>query len=134
MNKIKHPPIILLTAIVLMFAYSCECPAQIEPGPGVKPTPKTPSDWSAKIEESATAQKFITKKKVVKVGDVAQYPAERIVQDPLSASAVKGVKWVKTYRLWTRSDGVVIPLSNGWTAETILDVSVSVGTKVEVFK
>ena len=38
MNKIKYPPIILVAAIVLMFAYSCECPAQIEPGPEVKPT------------------------------------------------------------------------------------------------
>jgi len=119
-----------------MFAFSCECPAQIEPGPGVKPTPKTPSDWSEEIEKRPEVQKFITIKKVVKAGDVAQYPTERIVQDPLSASAVKGVKWVKTYRLWTRSDGVVIPLSNGWTAETILDTSASVVDKptVEVFK
>ena len=144
MNKIKYPPIILVAAIVLMFAYSCECPAQIEPGPEVKPTkppiakptptPATPESWTEKIEESATAQKFITKKSVIKAGDVAQYPTERIVQDPSSKSAVKGVRWVKTYRLWMRGDGVVIPLSNGWTAETILDVSVSVGTKVEVFK
>lgn len=126
----------ILAAIILMFAFSCECPAQIEPGPGVKPTPKTPSDWSEEIEKRPEVQKFITIKKVVKAGDVAQYPTERIVQDPLSASAVKGVKWVKTYRLWTRSDGVVIPLSNGWTAETILDTSASVVDKptVEVFK
>ena len=126
----------ILAAIILMFAFSCEFPAQIEPGPGVKPTPKTPSDWSEEIEKRPEVQKFITIKKVVKAGDVAQYPTERIVQDPLSASAVKGVKWVKTYRLWTRSDGVVIPLSNGWTAETILDTSASVVDKptVEVFK
>ena len=146
MNKIKYPPIILVAAIVLMFAYSCECPAQIEPGPEVKPTkppiakptptPATLESWTEKIEESATAQKFITKKKVVKAGDVAQYPTERIVQDPSSKSAVKGVRWVKTYRLWMRGDGVVIPLSNGWTAETILDAPVSVidKPKVEVFK
>ena len=144
MTKTKYPPIILVMAFILMFAFSCECPAQIEPGPEVKPTkppiakptptPATPESWTEKIEESATAQKFITKKSVIKAGDVAQYPIERIVQDPSSKSAVKGVRWVKTYRLWMRGDGVVIPLSNGWTAETILDVSVSVGTKVEVFK
>jgi len=35
-----------------------------------------------------------------------------------------------------RGDGVVIPLSNGWTAETILDTLTSVvdKPKVEVFK
>jgi len=146
MTKTKYPPIILVMAFILMFAFSCECPAQIEPGPEVKPTkppiakptptPATPESWTEKIEESATAQKFITKKSVIKAGDVAQYPIERIVQDPSSKSAVKGVKWIKTYRLWTRKDGVVIPLSNGWTAETILDAPVSVidKPKVEVFK
>lgn len=146
MTKTKYPPIILVMAFILMFAFSCECPAQIEPGPEVKPTkppiakptptPATLESWTEKIEESATAQKFITKKSVIKAGDVAQYPTERIVQDPSSKSAVKGVRWVKTYRLWMRGDGVVIPLSNGWTAETILDTLTSVvdKPKVEVFK
>ena len=151
MTKTKDPPItvgmvlMLLTAFALLFA-SCECPAQIELGPEVKPTkppiakptptPATPESWTEKIEESATAQKFITIKKVVKIGDVAQYPTERIVQDPLSESAVKGVKWIKTYYLWTRKDGKVIPLSRGWSAETLLNAPVSVVDKptVEVFK
>ena len=146
MTKTKYPPIILVMAFILMFAYSCECPAQIEPGPEVKPTkppiakptptPATLESWTEKIEESATAQKFITKKSVIKAGDVAQYPTERIVQDPLSESAVKGVKWIKTYYLWTRKDGKVIPLSRGWSAETFLNAPVSVVDKptVEVFK
>ncbi len=56
MSKTKYPPIILVTAIILMFAYSCECPAQIELGPEVKPTkppiakptptPATPESWT----------------------------------------------------------------------------------------
>ena len=138
-------------ALIVALCFSCEpAHAQIEPGPIEKPTPiiavkptpipeptpATKEDWSAVIEESPTAQKFVTVKKVVQVGDVAQYPVERVVQDPLSASAVKGVKWVKTYILWTRGDGTVILLSQGWTAETILDAptSVVVTPKVEVFK
>jgi len=34
MNIIKYPPLILVMAIVLLFAFSCECPAQ-----DVAPTP-----------------------------------------------------------------------------------------------
>jgi len=139
MNKTKHPPItirIILTALVLMFAFSCVCYAESEQEPEAKPTPATPESWTDTINESPNAQKFITKKSVVKAGDVAQYPTERIVQDPITDSAVKGVKWVKTYRLWTRGDGVVIPLSNGWTAEATIDTPISVVDKptVEVFK
>ena len=152
MNKTKHPPItigmvlILVTALSLFFAYSCECPAQeakptkppivVKPSPFVKPTPGNVVDWSAVIEESPTAQKFITKVYKVNASHKTTFPTEKIVQDPLSTVAVKGVRWVKTYRLWTRADGKVIPLSNGWTAETILDAPTSVIVKptVEVFK
>jgi len=138
--------IVIALFIILSFILIKEGFGQIEPGPIVKPTPipkttptpapETAEEWSSVIEKSPTAEKFVTKKSVVATGDVAQYPTEKIIQDPLSASAVKGVRWVKTYRLWTRGDGTVIPLSNGWTAETILDAPVSVVTKptVEVFK
>ena len=44
MNKTKYPPItarMILTALVLMFAFSCECPAQ-----EVQPTPADQSELS----------------------------------------------------------------------------------------
>ena len=160
MTKSKAPPItigmvlILFTALSLIFAYSCECPAQEAevkptkppivvkptPSPIVKPTPATADEWSAKIEESSTVEKFVTKKMVVASGDVAQYPTEKIVQDSLSDTAVKGVRLVKTYKLWERKnkDGTttIIPLSQGWKAVSTIDTPVSVDTKptVEVFK
>ena len=48
MNKTKHPPIILVTALVLMFAFSCECRAQ-DAAPTVQTSPSpvpTPADGS----------------------------------------------------------------------------------------
>ena len=122
--------IVPVCLIIACLTYSCECPAQVAE---VKPT-KPP----IVVEPSPTPvpQKFITKKMVVKVGDKAQYATEKIIQNPTSVSAVKGERWVKTYRLWTRGDGVVIPLSNGWSkAAEITEVKPVVEKpKVEVFK
>ena len=87
----------------------------IKPTPIAKPTPATIEDWSNMIAESPTAEKFATKTGVVKLGDKAVYPIEKIIQ-----ADGKAVRWVKTYRMWTRNDGKVIPLSNGWTAQAVL--------------
>ena len=140
-NKLAVIHLAIIAIILLWYSISY---GQIEPGHGVKPTPivkpkptpGTPEEWSFAIKESPGAQEFVTKASVVTHGDIAAYPTEKIVQSPSAVSAVKGVKWVKTYRLWLRSDGTVIPLSNGWTAQTTLDAPVSVVTKptVEVFK
>ena len=119
-------------AIIAMIVVSCEvCHAQtdIEPKPTKPPIVVKPSP-------TPVPQRFVTKKSVVKLGDKAEYPTEKIIQDPTSVSAVKGERWVKTYRLWTRGDGVVIPLSNGWSkAADITEVVPVVGKpKMEVFK
>jgi len=155
-NEIVYGWILFPLCIIAIIAVSCDVchardplpinpipivkptkpPIVVKPSPFVKPTPGNVVDWSAVIEESPTAQKFITKVYKVNASHKTTFPTEKIVQDPLSTVAVKGVRWVKTYRLWTRADGKVIPLSNGWTAETILDAPTSVIVKptVEVFK
>ena len=123
----------LLVPVALIIAaltYSCECPAQEAEAKPTKPP------IVVKPSPTPVPQKFITKKSVVKLGDKAEYATEKIIQNPTSVSAVKGERWVKTYRLWTRGDGVVIPLSNGWSkaADITEVVPVVEKPKVEVFK
>ena len=73
---------------------------------------------------------------VVKEGDKAKYPTERILQSDRLKGRIKGVKWVKTYRLWKREDGEIIPLSNGWSLQTALSViqDIPVSPPVGVFE
>ena len=131
-NQIPYGFVLFPLAAILVLAVPCDvCHAQtdIEPKPTKPPIVVKPSP-------TPVPQKFITKKSVVKLGDKAEYATERITQNPTSVSAVKGERWVKTYRLWTRGDGVVIPLSNGWSKAEDLSSAVPVveKPKVEVFK
>ena len=140
----------ILFPVIILICFSCEvCHAQvdmpfdetrvfadaaeIDPAPIAKPT-KPPI--VVKPSPTPVPQEFVTKKSVVKVGDKAQYATEKIIQNPTSVSAVKGERWVKTYILWTRGDGVVVPLSQGWSkAEDLSEVAeVVTKPKVEVFK
>ena len=134
-NQIAYGWILFPLAALAVIAVSCDVchAAEIDPAPIAKPT-KPPI--VVKPSPTPVPQEFVTKKSVVKVGDKAQYATEKIIQNPTSVSAVKGERWVKTYRLWTRKDGVVIPLSQGWSkAEDLSEVAeVVTKPKAEVFK
>jgi len=140
-NEIPYGWVLFPLLAIMLICFSCDlCHAQaVKPTkpPVLKPTPTpaTPEDWSSNIGQKPGSQSFVTKKSVVAIGDKAEYDTEKIVQDPLAAGAVKGVKWTKKYKIWVREDGKKIPLSQGWSAEIINSpVSVVVKPTVGVFK